>query len=78
MKLTTIFIVRDPGPLSEIEDICYEVAVSHLDDYIIGGGTGTWRHENTVVYTTAAEALADASTRLIARNLPLCPRSGVE
>jgi hypothetical protein len=67
VRLDAIWLVRDPSPLSTLEDICWEQKVDRLADYIFGSGPGVWRQEQTTIYTTRAEAEADAVTRLANR-----------
>ena len=68
MKVTTIWIVRDPGPNSELVDVCWEVSVGQrLAHYYIGRGR-VWKAEHHALYTTREEAEADAHARLAARD----------
>jgi hypothetical protein len=65
MKLTTVWIVRDPNELCELVDIVWEQKVDGLDRYILGGEHGTWVRERHTVYADRDEAVADAIRRLV-------------
>lgn len=67
MKLTAIWIVRDPQPWSELVDIVFEASPKKLAHYIIGVAgcaSNPWEAENHTMYTEKAEAMADAKERL--------------
>lgn len=68
MKLSTVWIVRDPGPRSTLADVCFSKPVERLGMYAVGAGALTWADEHHALYTTAAEAEADALERLAKRN----------
>lgn len=64
MKLDTVWLVRDPSPISVIEDICWEQEVRRLGCYVWGSGQGVWEAERTTMYSDREEAMADAKARL--------------
>jgi len=64
MKITKIWVVRDPSPVSEIDDILFEVDVDRLMRIFMGTGQAQWRNENTTLYTEAGEAKKDAKARM--------------
>jgi hypothetical protein len=66
MKLEAVWLVRDPSPISEIEDICWPQDVRRLGRYVFGAGQGVWESERTTMYTDREEAFADARARLAA------------
>lgn len=69
MKLTKVWIVRDPdGNKSMMCDILFEQEIARLDFYIMGSPNGAWQHENHTVYTEYEEAYWDARIRLNAVN----------
>lgn len=67
VKLTTVWIVRDPGPLSELADVVGPCKVREFAALAIGTGHERWRQENTTLYTEEGEAVADASERIARR-----------
>lgn len=67
MKLSTVWIVRDPGPRRTLADVCFSVPVEQLGMYAVGAGALTWADEHHALYTTAAEAESDAQERMAAR-----------
>ena len=64
MKITKIWIVRDPSEVSEMGDILFETDVNGLARIILGTGLSTWEHEHTTLYTEAGEAKHDADARM--------------
>jgi hypothetical protein len=64
MKLESLWIVCDPTLDSIPADYCFEITVADLGDYIVGGGPRAWNERHSAVYTTEAEATADAERRL--------------
>ena len=64
MKITKIWVVHNPSPVSELEDVLHETDVHGLAPLIIGTGLDTWRHENTALYTEEGEAKRDAVARM--------------
>lgn len=71
MSVRTIWIVRDPGPLSTLADVCHEQDVEGLGDYVLGAEAahpGAWAVENHAVHLDAAAARADAVARLALRD----------
>lgn len=73
MKPTTsgawerFIVVHDPGPRSEVGDICFEMDLVGLAAQVRGGFDPEGRHGNAVVYTDPAHARADAEARIRAR-----------
>jgi hypothetical protein len=61
------FVCHDPGPRSELGDICFETDLVRLAAQVRGGFDPEGRHTNAVVYTDAALARADAEARIRAR-----------
>jgi len=72
MKLSALWIVRDPSPISEIIDILWEQDLKEFAYQILGaqavGGMGVCVTENWAYYTSAKEAAADAKARLTQRD----------
>lgn len=69
MKLETVWTVTDPGPTSEMADICWEATAQKLAHAVIGDHLSKSRSfGNLVFYTTQAEALADAKERIRSRD----------
>lgn len=73
MKIESMWCVEDPGPVSEMADICYEATVSDIVKSVRGsacaGDThGLRRLEALSIYTDESEARADAEQRLAARD----------
>jgi hypothetical protein len=66
VKLDTVWLVRDPSPISVIEDICWGQEVRRLERYVWGSGQGVWEAERTTMYSDREEAMADAKARLAA------------
>jgi hypothetical protein len=64
VKLSAIYIVRDPTPGSVLADILYETTIDRLWCYCGGSGPGSWSAEHTAVYTDGDEAYADAAERI--------------
>lgn len=86
MKLEILWLVCDPTPLSEIEDIFWRQPARTLHYQIVGiamsGGT-EWQSRHYTLWTTEAEARADAEARLAARTpmfdaAPNCPHCGTK
>jgi len=68
-KLTTIWVVRDPSPLSIMADILYRVdSPNEMARVIIGTGYDQFMAEHTTFYTDEAEARADAEQRMANRS----------
>lgn len=70
MKLTKFWVVRDPSPVSELEDILFETDPVEYVAYGIGTGLSQVKRENTTIYTEKAEALKDATARLAKEKKP--------
>ena len=72
MRLDTLWIVCDPTPASEFADICWEQPVRTLHYQIVGIAMmpprNEWQLRDYTIWTTEAEALADANARLAARD----------
>lgn len=60
-------VVHDPGPRSEVGDICFETDLATLTAQIRGGFDPEGRHTNAVLYTDPALARIDAEARIRAR-----------
>lgn len=73
MKLTSIWVVSDPSPVSELSDILYQTTPERLPLHVIGTGANRWQYEHTTLYTNEAEARRDAESRH--RRLTLAKRS---
>lgn len=67
MKLSKVWRVIDPGPESDLEDICSEQDVSGLARYVLGSPARAWESERTTLYTDKDEAMTDAKARLAQR-----------
>jgi len=67
MRLTKVWIVRDPSARSELADVLWQQSVGTLDHYIHGCPDRAWQTERHAVYTDLDEALADALSRLAAK-----------
>ncbi len=65
MKLTnkTLYVVKDPGPLSELCDIFFDMTLDDLFQYY--NGNKNYEYENHQIYDDPEEALTDAKARLI-------------
>ena len=59
--------VRDPGPVSEVNDILFPVTFATLPVYTAGTGLALYKRERHTFYESYNEALADAAERLFAR-----------
>jgi hypothetical protein len=73
MKIETMWCVDDPGPISELADICFEADPKKLVHVISGtlaSGSAEYmrRMEALAIYTEEAEARADAERRLAERD----------
>ena len=66
---TRFIVVHDPGPRSEVGDICFETDLAGLAAQFRGGFDPDGRHGNAVLYTDATRARADAEARLRARRV---------
>ena len=51
MKLSKFWVVRDPSPESELEDILFETETNRFASYVIGTGLDHFRSENHTIYT---------------------------
>jgi hypothetical protein len=58
-----VWIVRDPGPTSELVDIFWETTFGELPKSVLGAGQ-RWYDENTTLYDDEVEAREDAEARL--------------
>jgi hypothetical protein len=65
MKLTTVWIVRDPTPMSELQDIVWEQLIERLDRYVFGAGPHQWSGEDHTMFTDKDEAVGEATGRLV-------------
>jgi hypothetical protein len=71
VKLETVWVVTDPGPLSEFGDICFESTPVKLCYWATGASlvlSYAERITTVALYTIEAEARADAEARLRARD----------
>ena len=72
MRLTKIWLVRDPGPDSELADCCHEAeSPIELCHIFMGTGLARWKGENTVLYTEEGEAKRDALSRFKRMGFPV-------
>ena len=60
------YVVRDPSPFSELVDILAELSLADLEAQFRGGMTIA---ENPTIFTTRAEAEAEAHARLVANRV---------
>jgi hypothetical protein len=67
LKLDNFWVVRDPGPQSELVDVVFEMDVTRVGNYVLGAGPGTWEREHHTVFTEKDEAVAEGIRRLIQR-----------
>lgn len=69
MRLETVWVVRDPDLSSALPDICRRMTADDIAR--MGAGHYTDRRDvlHLAIYTEAAEALADAESRLAARGI---------
>jgi len=65
----TTWVVHEPGPRSELGDVCFQVSLADLAAQVRGGFDPENRHTNAVVYTDPAAARADAEARIAARRV---------
>jgi hypothetical protein len=65
MKLATVWIVRDPGPQSELVDVVFDMDARRLGDYVTGAGAGVWQREHHTLFTGKDEAVAEGIRRLV-------------
>jgi hypothetical protein len=65
VKLTTLWIVRDPSPHSELADIVFQMDVRGLGTYVLGCPPGAWLREQHALFTEKDEAVADGVQRLV-------------
>ena len=63
------WVVVDPGPKSEVPDVCFETDLISLAAQVRGGFDPEGRHTNALVYTDAALARVDAEARIAARSV---------
>ena len=75
MKITNhtpIWIVTDPTPVSVIEDVLHPCTLPELENIILGAAMRCARQRmsdaNLTIYTSAADAEADAQSRMAARD----------
>ena len=61
------WVCHDPGPRSEVGDICFETDIATLAAQVRGDFDPEGRHTNALVYTDAALARVDAEARILAR-----------
>lgn len=66
-RLEEVWVVRDPSPLSVLEDILFKATPNELARVVLGSGLDTWVFENHTFYDNADDARADALHRLQAR-----------
>ena len=59
-----VWVVRNPGGSSKLQDILYKTTVSKLCAYCVGAGASEWVHENTAIYFNESEAKKDAEDRM--------------
>jgi hypothetical protein len=69
VKHAKLWVVRDAGPTSRLEDICWHQEVARLEEYILGAGPGAWRRENHTLHDDEWSAKREAEKRLEARAL---------
>ena len=69
MRITgeRIWCVRDPGPLSELDDIVFNTSFAKLPEYVVGTGIVRFRLEQHEFYDSYEEAVEDGVRRLTAR-----------
>lgn len=65
MRITRVFVVRDPSAESEPVDCLWEqnAASQGFADYIVGSPRFAWGDEHTALWTDPAEAIADMEKR---------------
>lgn len=68
MKITKIWIVRNPSHLSLKDDIFWESTVDKFASYCCGAGVQQFESEQHSVYTSKEEATIDAEMRLRVRD----------
>jgi hypothetical protein len=68
VKLTTVYVVRDPGSTSTLADIVWCCSTEWLARYIAGCGVEAWAAEQHTLWTTAVEADEDARARMAKRD----------
>jgi hypothetical protein len=68
MKLTKIWIVRNPNHLSLKEDMCWESTIDKFASYCCGAGVQQFVSEQHFLYTSKEEADVDADMRLRVRD----------
>lgn len=66
MKIETLYLVTDPTLGSTFADVCWECTPEKLCNWAVGGlqAGETFRKLRGAVYTSRAEAEADALARL--------------
>ena len=64
MKIGSVWVVRDPGPQSELGDVVWQTTTKRLHYYVAGATIPTWEREHHAMYTERDEALADALLRV--------------
>lgn len=67
-QIKKFWVVKDPGPSSELGDIMFESDINEFAAYCLG--SGTWKYfksENHVMYDSSAEAKKDAEARMKAQ-----------
>jgi hypothetical protein len=64
VKLSKVWLVRDPSRTSTLVDICWEQEVARLDRYVLGSPGNAWTNENHAMFATEKEAKEEAGKRL--------------
>jgi hypothetical protein len=68
MELTKFWVVRDPCPVSEMVDICFETTMNNFRDYCGGLERSRFLQEKHTLHTSEMTAKADAQDRLDKRD----------
>ena len=69
-RITSLWVVCDPTPVSEIGDILFEASPNHLANYIVGTAMHSrdWESRRHTLYAAEAPAREDAEARLAKRD----------
>lgn len=68
MLLDKFWVVRNPGPDSEMSECCFETDMATFSNYIFGTGKDRFELENHVLHSSERTARADAEMRFRVRD----------
>lgn len=68
MLLDKFWVVRNPGPKSEMSECCFETDMPTFTNYVFGTGKDRFEVENHTIHTSERSARADAEMRFRVRD----------